>query len=60
MDEFLKDEKFDFIFMDIEGSEEPAMRGMPRLISQTKVLVSEFLPHLTNQLKLSTVPGPYA
>lgn len=45
LDEFLKDEQFDFIFMDIEGSEEPAMRGMPRLISQTQVLVSEFLPH---------------
>jgi FkbM family methyltransferase len=45
LDEFLKDKKFDFIFMDIEGSEESAMRGMPRLISQTQVLVSEFLPH---------------
>ena len=40
LDEFLKDEQFDFIFMDIEGSEEPAMRGIPRLISQTQVLVS--------------------
>lgn len=36
---------FDVILMDIEGSEYFALKGMPRLVSQARHLVSEFLPH---------------
>ena len=36
---------YDLILMDIEGSEYFALQGMPRLLSQARHLVSEFLPH---------------
>jgi hypothetical protein len=36
---------YDLILMDIEGSEFFALQGMPRLLSQTRHLISEFLPH---------------
>ncbi|WOI11247.1 FkbM family methyltransferase [Thalassospira lucentensis] len=36
---------FDFIFMDIEGSEYFALKGMQRIISQASYLVVEFVPH---------------
>lgn len=36
---------FDVILMDIEGSEYFALKGMPRLVSQARHLISEFLPH---------------
>lgn len=45
MDTLLKDRTFDLIFMDIEGSEYFAMRGMPELLSRAKVLITEYLPH---------------
>lgn len=45
IDVFLKKKKFDFIFMDIEGSEYAALTGMPEAISECRVLVSEFIPH---------------
>lgn len=35
---------YDLILMDIEGSEYFALQGMPRLLSQARHLVSEFLP----------------
>lgn len=38
-------EKIDLVLMDIEGSEYFALRGMPRILSSTKHLVVEFLPH---------------
>lgn len=37
--------KFDSIFMDIEGSEFFALKGMPKLLLHSKCLFIEFLPH---------------
>lgn len=49
LDDFLDNHDFDFVFMDIEGSEAAALRGMPKVLASTTVVVSEFLPHhLTN------------
>jgi FkbM family methyltransferase len=45
IDAFLPDEHFDFIFMDIEGSEYAAIKGMPSAIARCRVLVAEFIPH---------------
>ena len=45
IDAFFPDEHFDFIFMDIEGSEHLAMKGMPLAIACCRVLVAEFVPH---------------
>jgi FkbM family methyltransferase len=36
---------FDLIMMDIEGSEFFALKGMPRILSRSKALSVEFLPH---------------
>ena len=44
LDDLLVGQRFDLIFMDIEGSEYFAMRGMPGLIATTPVVVAEFLP----------------
>jgi FkbM family methyltransferase len=45
LDELLAGEgRFDVILMDIEGSEYFALQGMPRILSEAKVLVIEFLP----------------
>lgn len=43
LDDVLAD-PYDVIMMDIEGSEYFALLGMPRLLSQARHLVSEFLP----------------
>ena len=49
LDSFLSDHDYDFIFMDIEGSETHAMRGMSSILKNAKTLVVEFIPHhLTN------------
>jgi len=45
LDDFLDNHKFDFVFMDIEGSETAALKGMPKILSHAKVVVSEFIPH---------------
>lgn len=45
LDDFLSGKQYDIIFMDIEGSEYFAMKGMPRLMAQARVVFSEFLPH---------------
>ena len=45
LDEHLQGEKFDFILIDIEGSEYFAMKGMEKILSQCNTLVVEFLPH---------------
>ena len=45
LDDLLSSHTFDLIFMDIEGSEYFAMKGMPRLLSACKFLVTEFIPH---------------
>jgi len=49
LDTFLVTHDYDFIFMDIEGSETHAMLGMTSIIRNSKTLVTEFIPHhLTN------------
>ena len=45
LDDLLVGEDFDFILMDIEGSETFAFQGMPRLLSKARILMVEFLPH---------------
>ena len=45
----LSNEDFDLVFIDIEGSEYFAMQGMADILTQTKTLIVEFLPHhITN------------
>ncbi len=46
LDDFLKDNKIDFIKMDIEGAEPKALRGMKKLLQKNKdvKLVIEFAP----------------
>jgi FkbM family methyltransferase len=45
LDDYLQGQVFDTIFMDIEGSEYFALKGMPRLLEQCSTLIMEFLPH---------------
>jgi FkbM family methyltransferase len=45
LDNLLKDQVFDLIVMDIEGSEYYALKGMQNLLENTKALVIEFVPH---------------
>jgi len=45
LDDQLAEKQFDLIVMDIEGSEYFALKGMPEILKQSKVLVVEFLPH---------------
>lgn len=45
LDDVFKAQKFDVILMDIEGSEYFALKGMRRILSSSKVLIVEFLPH---------------
>lgn len=45
LDEYLDDHEFDIVVMDIEGSEYFALQGMQEILSKTKLLAIEFLPH---------------
>ena len=45
LDDLLVDQIFDVIFMDIEGSEYFALKGMPNLLARASMVVCEFLPH---------------
>ena len=45
LDSLLQRKTFDLIFMDIEGSEYFAMQGMPNILSRSKTLIVEFVPH---------------
>ena len=45
LDDVFRDESFDVILMDIEGSEYFAFKGMPRLIQACTTLVAEFNPY---------------
>ena len=36
---------YDLVFMDIEGSETFALRGMQKILKNAKALIVEFLPH---------------
>jgi FkbM family methyltransferase len=47
-------DEFDLVFMDIEGSEYFALKGMQRTLAKTKHLVIEFIPHhLSNVANVS-------
>tara|TARA_B100001287_G_C22661848_1_gene520785 strand:- start:362 stop:1201 length:840 start_codon:yes stop_codon:yes gene_type:complete len=49
LDDYLSNNKFDLVLIDIEGSEYFAMQGMTDILSQTQTLIVEFLPHhITN------------
>ncbi len=45
LDDFMKTKSFDLIFVDIEGSEFFAFKGMQKIFKQSKVLITEFVPH---------------
>jgi len=45
LDDFIKANSFDLIFVDIEGSEYFAFKGMQKIFKQSKVLITEFVPH---------------
>lgn len=55
LDDLLPEESFDVIFMDIEGSELLAMRGMPRLLSAARVVFAEFYPFMVREVAGGTV-----
>jgi FkbM family methyltransferase len=45
LDEYLKRDDFDMTIIDIEGSEYFALQGMQKILSNTELLMIEFLPH---------------
>jgi len=45
LDSFMKFKSFDLIFVDIEGSEFFAFKGMQKILQNSKVLITEFVPH---------------
>ena len=45
LDEYLDENNFDLILIDIEGSEYFAMQGMEKTLSKCNTLIVEFLPH---------------
>ena len=45
LDEYLDENNFDLILIDIEGSEYLAMQGMEKILSKCNTLIVEFLPH---------------
>ena len=45
LDEYLEDENFDLVLIDIEGSEYFAMQGMEKILAKCNTLIIEFLPH---------------
>ena len=45
LDEFLPPKDYAFIFMDIEGSEYFALKGMRKILAKSRALFVEFIPH---------------
>ena len=45
LDEYLDENIFDLVLIDIEGSEYFAMQGMEKILSNCNTLIAEFLPH---------------
>lgn len=45
LDEYLEENNFHIVLMDIEGSEYLALKGMQEILSNCKLLVVEYLPH---------------
>ena len=49
LDNYIPNNNFDLVLIDIEGSEYFAMQGMSNILANTKTLIVEFLPHhITN------------
>lgn len=49
LDDALAEHTFDLVFMDCEGSENAAFRGMPRILADAGTLIVEFIGrHVTN------------
>jgi len=65
LDDILQDKKFNLIFMDIEGSEYFALKGMPNLLRLADNLIVEFMPHHLKEVggigigELLSVISPY-
>lgn len=55
LDDLLPGERFDLLFMDIEGSEHSAFLGMPRILAAANTLIVEFLPHHLSRVAGVTV-----
>lgn len=55
LDDQLAEKQYDLIVMDIEGSEYFALKGMPEILKQAKVLVVEYLPHHLKKVSGVTV-----
>lgn len=55
LDDLLPGERFDLVFMDIEGSEYSAFLGMPRILAGANTLIVEFLPHHLSRVAGVTV-----
>jgi len=45
LDDLVVPHNFDLVFMDIEGSESFAFRGMPKILANAETLIVEFIPH---------------
>ena len=45
LDEYLDENNFDLVLIDIEGSEYFAMQGMEKILTNCNTLIVEFLPH---------------
>ena len=45
LDDYLDENNFDLVLIDIEGSEYFAMQGMEKILSNCNTLIVEFLPH---------------
>ncbi len=45
LDDYLKDASFSLVFMDIEGSEYFALKGMQGILRRARTLFVEYLPH---------------
>jgi FkbM family methyltransferase len=56
LDNFMNFKSFDLIFVDIEGSEYFAFKGMQKILKQSRILITEFVPHhLKNVASISAL-----
>lgn len=45
LDDIVEDKEYDVVLMDLEGSEYFAFKGMKKILTNSKVLIVEFIPH---------------
>ena len=55
LDEYLGNDAFDVVVMDVEGSEYFALQGMQKILSKARLLAIEFLPHHLRNVSGATV-----